>query len=114
MPNNSILLHRRRDSIDRRTCETQQAQVEAYNDFNYRGNVAAQNSDFEKSDLPSGKRPSHLIRVRLSNVVASSSANSIRAANDTISMLRQRKLQPAEAPKMVTNHSTETVDAERV
>jgi hypothetical protein len=84
----------------------QQAQVEAYNDFNYRGNVAAQNSDFEKAialwqeAIPLD--PSPVVKCR-----GEFQRNSIRAANDTISMLRQRKLQPAEAPKWFTNHSTE-------
>jgi len=84
----------------------QQAQVGAYNDFNYRGNVAAQNGDFEKAvalwqeAIPLD--PSPVVKCR-----GESQRNSIKAANDAISMLRQRKLQAAEAPKWFANHSIE-------
>jgi hypothetical protein len=84
----------------------QQAQVGAYKDSNSRGNVAAQNGDFEKAialwqeAIPLD--PSPVVKCR-----GEFQRNSIRAANDTISMLRQRKLQPAEAPKWFTNHSIE-------
>jgi len=84
----------------------QKAQVGAYNDFNSRGNVAAQNGDFEKAialwqeAIPLDPSPAVKCRGEFQR-------NSIKAANDTISMLRQRKLQPAEAPKWFANHSIE-------
>jgi tetratricopeptide (TPR) repeat protein len=81
-------------------------QAQAYNDFNSRGNVAAQNGDFEKAIALWQKAipldPGPVVGCR-----GEFQRNDIKAANDTISMLRQRKLHPAEAPKWFTNHSIE-------
>lgn len=77
-----------------------------FNDFNYRGNVAAQNGDFEKAiaywkkAIPLDRSPSVKCRGEGLRI-------DIKAAKDTILMIQQGKLQRADAPKWFNNHHIE-------
>jgi hypothetical protein len=78
----------------------------AYNDLNYRGNVAAQNGQFEeaivlwKKAIPLDHGPVKKCRGEVQRT-------DIRAAQDAISMLKQGKLRMPDAPAWFQNHNTE-------
>jgi hypothetical protein len=78
----------------------------SFNDWMHRGNVAAQKGEFNraiacwKKTLALDRGPDVKCRGEFQRVA-------IKAAQETLSMLKQGKLRQPEAPKWFSNHETE-------